>query len=76
MDRSDWRIRAWRCTGERYVQCCVIEGGRWGGTSVMVSGGISGGHETPLVCIDGTFTAQRYIHNIMQPVILPVPEAA
>ena len=41
LDRHDRRICVWRRTGERYAQCCVIQGGRWGGASVSVWGGIS-----------------------------------
>ena len=37
----------------------------------MVWSGISVDHKTPLVCIDDSLTAQRYIDNILQPVVLP-----
>ena len=48
-----------------------VEGDRWGRASVMVWGSISGDHKTPLVCIDGTLTAQHYIVNILQPIVFP-----
>ena len=44
---------------------------RWDGSSVMVWGGISEDHRTPLVCIDGNLTAQRYIDHILEPVLIP-----
>ena len=71
LDQPDGRIRVWRRTGERHAQCYVIAGDRWGGASVMAWGGISEDNQTPLVCIDGTLNVQRYIDNIMQPVVLP-----
>ena len=71
LDRPDIRIRVWWRTGERYAKCCVIEGDKWGGARVIVQGGISGDHKIPLVCINGTLTAQRYIDNILQAVVLP-----
>ena len=58
-------------TGECYPQCCAIESDRWEGASVMVWGGMSWDHKTLLVCIDDTLTAQRYIDNTLQPVVLP-----
>ena len=36
----------------------------------MVWGGISGDHNIPLVCTDGTLTARRYIDNTLQPVVI------
>lgn len=37
----------------------------------MVWAGISYGHRTPLVFIDGNLTAQRYVDVILQPVVVP-----
>ena len=61
----------WRRRGERHADACVREGNRWGGASVMIWGGISGRSRTPLAVIDGTLTAQRYVDNILRPVLLP-----
>ena len=44
-----------------------IRHSRWGGSRVMVWGGISEDHRTPLVCIDGNLTLQRYIDHILEP---------
>ena len=67
----DGRIRIWRRRGERYANCCVHEADRWGGGSVMVWGGISFRHRTPLIIIDGTLTSQRYINEVLRPTVVP-----
>ena len=43
----------------------------WGGGSIMVWGGISWTHKTPLIVVDGNLTAQRYVDNILVPVVVP-----
>lgn len=40
----------------------------------MVWGGISLHHRTPLVIIDGNMTAQRYVDNVVRPVVVPFME--
>ena len=37
----------------------------------MMWAGISYGHRTPLVFIDGPLTAQRYVEAILRPVVVP-----
>ena len=37
----------------------------------MVWAGISYGHRTPLVFIDGSLTAQRYVDVVLRPVVVP-----
>ena len=71
LDMSDRRKMVWRRRGERYADCCVRQAMRWGGGSVMVWGGISWRHKTPLVVLDGTLTAQRYVDNVLRPFVLP-----
>ena len=61
----------WRRRGERHVDVCVQETDRWGGGSVMVWGGISFNHRTPLVVVNGNLTAQRYIDEVLRPSVLP-----
>ena len=53
----------------------MLEGDRWGGTSIMVWGGISFHARTPLVVVDGNLNAARYVQEIMDPVLLPFLEA-
>lgn len=71
---SDGRQRVWRRKGERYSQCCIQERDRWGGGGVMVWGGISGRHRTPLVIVQGTINAQRYREEILRDHVLPFLE--
>ena len=68
---NDGRIRIWRRRSERYANCCVHESDRWGGGSVMVRGGISFRHRTPLIIIDGTLIYQRYISEVLRPTVVP-----
>jgi len=63
--------RAHSCLETYWGAIRVREGDRWGGSSVMVWGGISEDHRTQLVCIDGNLTAQRYIDHILEPVVIP-----
>ena len=71
VNRADGRERVWRRRGERYANCCVREADRWGGGSVMVWGAISLRHRTPLVVVDNTLTARRYIDQILEPHVVP-----
>ena len=61
----------YRCNGERYRDNCLVERDRFGGGALVVWSGISYGHRTPLVFIDGPLTAQRYIDVILRPVVVP-----
>lgn len=69
--RSDGRQRVYRRVGERFRDNCLAEVDRFGGGGLMVWAGISHGHRTPLVFIDGRLTAQRYVDVILRPVVVP-----
>ena len=69
--RADGRQRVYRRDGERYRDNCLIERDRFGGGGLMVWAGISYGHRTPLVFIDGSLTAQRYVDVVLRPVVVP-----
>ena len=69
--RADGRQRVYRRNGERYRDNCLVERDRFGGGALMVWAGISYGHRTPLVFIDGPLTAQRYVDVILRPVVVP-----
>ena len=71
VDAPDGRERVWRRRGERFTDNCVRQRNRWGGPSVMVWAGISSRHRTPLVVVNETLTAQRYIDQILRPYLLP-----
>ncbi|KAK7483344.1 hypothetical protein BaRGS_00025404 [Batillaria attramentaria] len=45
--------------------CHMAKGASWCGA------GCDGGDRTPLVMVDGNLTAQRYIDQIIRPVVLP-----
>ena len=51
--RADGRQRVYRRNGESYRDNCLVERDRFGGGALMVWVGISYGHRTPLVFIDG-----------------------
>ena len=65
-----WR-RVWRRRGEKYANCAVVEHDRYGGGSIMVWGGISVRFRAELLVLNGTLTGQRYINEVLQPVVLP-----
>ena len=67
----DRRHRVWRRRGERYANCAVVEHDRYGGGSLIVWGGISVRSRTELLVLNGTLTGQRYINEVLQPVVLP-----
>lgn len=67
----DGRIRVWRHRGERLLNCCVMHRHTGPAPGVMVWGGIGFTSRTPLVRITGTLTSQRYISEVLQPVLLP-----
>jgi transposase len=72
LDPRDGRIRVWRRPGQRFADNAVEEQTPYGGGSVMVWGGISRHHKTPLYHIDGMLNGQRYLHEILQPLVIPV----
>ena len=86
VDFSDKRQKVYRRRGERFSDSCVHELDRFGRASTMVWGGISHYGVTPLVFIDGGqgvgaqrnagrrrggLTADRYVNEIIRPVVLP-----
>ena len=71
LDMLDRRRRVWRRRGERYANCAIVEHVRYGGGSLMVWGGISVRSRTELLVLNGTLTGQRYINEVLQPVVLP-----
>ena len=86
VDFCDKRQHVYRRRGERFSDACVYEMDRFGRASTMVWGGISYYGVTPLVFIDdgqgvgaqrnadrrrGGLTADRYVNEILRPVVLP-----
>ena len=68
---ADGRRRVWRRPNNRYVDNNVMERDRFGGGSVMVWGGFSSEHRTPLHVFQGTVTGQRYRDEVLLPVVVP-----
>ena len=71
LSHGDGRIRVWRRRGERYADVCVTQQDRWGGGSLMIWGGIHSQGRTNLIVLNGTLNAQRYVHEIVQPEVVP-----
>lgn len=67
---SDRRPLVWRRRGERFRQNFVRPIVAYGGGSVMVWGGVSRDWRTPLVIVRENLTAQRYIDQILRPIVL------
>ncbi|KAI4883140.1 hypothetical protein NFI96_020584, partial [Prochilodus magdalenae] len=72
LSTCDRRDRLWRCPGECYAVCNIIQHDWFGGGSVMVWGGIFLDRRTDLYRLDnGTLTAIRYQDEILGPVVRP-----
>ncbi|UYV82315.1 hypothetical protein LAZ67_21001686, partial [Cordylochernes scorpioides] len=68
---DDRRKRVWRRPGQRVDPGLTVEYHTGPQQGVMVWGTISFDSRTPLVVIPGTLTAQRYVDDILRPVLLP-----
>ena len=76
---NDRREHVYRRRRERFADACVRQQGRWGGVSTMVWGGVDNSGKTDIVFFDTTrecgLNAQRYVANILWPVVLPYVRA-
>ncbi|GFY15978.1 uncharacterized protein TNCV_1286231 [Trichonephila clavipes] len=71
LQHHDGRNRVWRHHGERMLNSCVIHRHSGPAPGIMVWGGIGYHSRTPLVRIAGTLNSQRYIAEVLKPVVLP-----
>ncbi|GFT62506.1 hypothetical protein TNCV_4601031 [Trichonephila clavipes] len=71
LQHHDGRIRVWRHRGDKMLNSCVMHRHTGPAPSIMVSGGIGHHSRTPLVRIAGTLNSQRYIYEVLEPVVLP-----
>ncbi|GFU88100.1 transposable element Tcb1 transposase [Trichonephila clavipes] len=71
LQHHDVRIRVWRHRGERMLNSCVMHRHIGPAPGIMVWGGIGYHSRTPLVRIAGTLNSQRYISEVLEPVVLP-----
>ncbi|GFT97950.1 transposable element Tcb1 transposase [Trichonephila clavipes] len=72
LSSEDNRIRKWRHRGERLNPAFALQRHTAPTAGVMVWGAIEYNTQSPLVLIRGTMTAQGYVHNILQPHVLPL----
>ncbi|GFT88057.1 transposable element Tcb1 transposase [Trichonephila clavipes] len=71
LEHHDGRIRVWRHRGERMLNSCVMHRHTGPAAGIMVWGGIGYHSHTPLVRFAGTLNSQRYISEVLEPVVLP-----
>ena len=64
-------MRVWRHRGERMLNSCIMHRHTGLAPGIMVWGGIGYYSRTPLVRIAGTLNSQRYISEVLEPVVLP-----
>ncbi|GFX02826.1 transposable element Tcb2 transposase [Trichonephila clavipes] len=66
------RVRVWRPRGERLNPAFALQRHTAPKAGVMVWDAIEYTTQSPLVLIRGTMTAQRYVHDILKPHVLPL----
>ncbi|UYV64615.1 hypothetical protein LAZ67_3001324 [Cordylochernes scorpioides] len=65
------RVRVWRRRGERSNPAAIVESPTVRQRGIMVWGAIAYDSRSPLLRIQGTMTAQRYVYDVLRPVTLP-----
>ncbi|GFV55223.1 transposable element Tcb1 transposase [Trichonephila clavipes] len=70
LQHHDGRNRVWRHHGNRMLNSCVMHRHTDPVPGIMVWGGIGYHSHTPLVRIAGTLKSQRYISEVLEPVVL------
>ncbi|GFV14297.1 transposable element Tcb2 transposase [Trichonephila clavipes] len=68
---NDNRVRVWRPRIERLYPVFALQRHTTPTTGVMIWAAIAYNTRSPLVLIRGTMTAQQYVHDILQPHVLP-----
>ncbi|GFV06852.1 uncharacterized protein TNCV_1962731 [Trichonephila clavipes] len=71
LQHHDDRIRVWRHRGERILNSCVMHRHTGAAPGIMVWGGIGYHSRTPLAHIAGTLNSQRYIFEVLEPIVFP-----
>ncbi|GFU06984.1 transposable element Tcb1 transposase [Trichonephila clavipes] len=71
LQHHDGRIRVWRHRGERMLNSCVLYRHTGPAPGIMVWSGVGYHYRFPLVRIAGTLNSQRYISEVLGPVVLP-----
>jgi len=65
------RVRVWRAPGTRNRIHHTQEVHSYRGGTIMVWAGISLGSRTELVLLDRFVSAERYVRNVLEPLVLP-----
>ncbi|UYV68104.1 hypothetical protein LAZ67_5003069 [Cordylochernes scorpioides] len=65
------RVRVWRRRGKRSNPAAIVERPTVRQRGIMVWGAIAYDSRSPLLRIQGTMTAQRYVDDVLRPVTLP-----
>ncbi|UYV84724.1 hypothetical protein LAZ67_X003220 [Cordylochernes scorpioides] len=65
------RVRVWGRRGERSNPAAIVERPTVRQRGIMVWGAIAYDSRSPLLRIQGTMTAQRYVDDVLRPVTLP-----
>ncbi|UYV72747.1 CCRN4L [Cordylochernes scorpioides] len=65
------RVRVWRRRGERSNPAAIVERPTVRQRGIMVWGAIAYDSRSPLLRIQGTMTAKRYVDDVLRPVTLP-----
>ncbi|UYV80751.1 hypothetical protein LAZ67_19001595 [Cordylochernes scorpioides] len=65
------RVRVWRRRGERSNPAAIVERPTVRQRGIMVWSAIAYDSRSPLLRIQGTMTAQRYVDDVLRPVTLP-----
>ncbi|UYV75067.1 EPM2AIP1 [Cordylochernes scorpioides] len=65
------RVRVWLRRGERSNPAAIVERPTVRQRGIMVWGAIAYDSRSPLLRIQGTITAQRYVDDVLRPVTLP-----
>ncbi|GFY03953.1 transposable element Tcb2 transposase [Trichonephila clavipes] len=72
LSSDDNRVRVWRPRGERLNPAFTLQRHTASTAGVMAWCAIAYNTRSPLVLIRGTMTAQGYVHDILQPHVLPL----
>ncbi|GFY26374.1 transposable element Tcb2 transposase [Trichonephila clavipes] len=72
LSSDDNRFRVWRPCNERLNPAFALQRHTAPTAGVMVWGAIAYNTRSPLELIRGTMTAQRYVHDILQPHVWPL----
>ncbi|GFX31676.1 transposable element Tcb2 transposase [Trichonephila clavipes] len=67
-------VRVWKSRGERLNPTFALHRHTAPTAGVMIWGTIAYNTQSPLVFIRGTMTAWRYVHDILQPHVLPLTQ--